>query len=76
MKLLTRIFAGIAIVGYGYTAYRSAPLLWQHEGALTTICVLLAISMMMVIFAHDVLFGRSIFKALPTDTDTIKEGAS
>ena len=61
MRLLYRAFGAVAIIGYAYTGYRAVPVLWDHAGATVAVCVGLSLLITIVIFLHDVLFGRSIF---------------
>lgn len=62
LKIMSRILAAIAIIGYVHVGYRTLPMLWEQVGGLITISVGLSLTMMIIIFLHDVLFGRSIFE--------------
>ncbi len=61
MKIFSRVFAAVAVVGYGYAGFRAAPIIWDQVGPTVAICVVLSIILTMLIFLHDALFGRSIF---------------
>lgn len=61
MHLLYRTIAAIAVAGYGYTGYLVVPIVWVQVSPMIAVCVSLSLIMSILIFLHDVLFGRSIF---------------